>query len=56
MDTAPLYSMKKVQTLGNKKYCVYVGGKHVITDAQMKKLIELGLDDAEGISAALVKE
>ena len=47
---------KIFKPLGDKKYCVYIGGKHVITDAQMKKLIELGLDDAKGVSAMLVKE
>ena len=29
------------------QYSVYVGGKHVITDAQMKTLIGLGLENAK---------
>ena len=36
-------------------YHVYVGGKYVITDAQMKKLIELDLDKAKDISDMLCK-
>lgn len=41
---------------GRHRYSVYVGGKHTITDAQMKTLIKMGLKNAHGISSMLVKE
>ena len=36
------------------KYGVYVGDKYVITDAQYKKLCELGLENAYGVKDLLV--
>lgn len=42
--------------LSYDKYTVYVGDKHTITDAQMKTLIRLGLDDAYGLSEMLCKD
>lgn len=47
---------KVFKSPGVKKYCVYVGGNHVITDAQMRTLIKNGLDKAEGITEMLCKE
>ena len=38
------------------KYSVYVGDKHTITDAQMKTLISLGLDNAYGLSEMLCRD
>ena len=35
---------------------MYVVGNHVITDAQMKALIKLGLEDAHGLSEMLCKD
>jgi len=60
-DNAELYLeehgwCKIYKPLFKEKYCVYVGGSYVITDAQMRKLIELGLDDAEDLSRMLCKE
>lgn len=40
----------------DNRYAVYVGGNYVLTDAQMKKLMELGLDNAKNISEMLLKE
>lgn len=37
-------------------YSVYVGGKHTITANQMKTLIEMQLDNADGVSDMLNKE
>ncbi len=47
---------KIYKPLSNNQYSVYVGGKHTITDAQMKTLIKMGLENAHGISAMLVKD
>ncbi len=47
---------KILKPLGHKRYTVYVGGKHTITDAQMRTLIDLGLDNSYGLSAMLCKE
>lgn len=47
---------KIFKSLFHDKYSVYVGGKHTLTDAQMKTLIRMELDNAEGISEALCKE
>ena len=46
---------KIYKSLFENNYHVYVGPDYVITDAQMKKLIELGLDNAEDISKMLIK-
>lgn len=46
---------KIYKSLFEDDYHVYVGGKYVITDAQMKKLIELDLDKAKDISDMLCK-
>lgn len=37
-------------------YAVYVGGNYALTDSQMKKLVELGLDNAKDVSKMLIKE
>lgn len=47
---------KIYKSLFEDKYHVYVGGKYVITDAQMQTLISLGLDNAEDLSKMLCKE
>lgn len=47
---------KIYKSLFEDNYHVYVGGNYVITDAQMKRLIELGLDNAEDLSKMLCKE
>ena len=47
---------KIYKSLFEDKYHVYVGGNYVITDAQMKTLINLGLDNAEDLSKMLYKE
>lgn len=47
---------KIYKSLLEDDYHVYVGGSYVITDAQMKKLIELNLDNAKDISEMLCKE
>ena len=46
---------KIYKPLFENKYHVYVGGTYVITNAQMRKLIDLGLDDAEDLSKMLCK-
>lgn len=38
-----------------REFAVYIGGKHELTDAQMKTLQANGLDNAEGISDMLCK-
>ena len=40
----------------NYRYAVYIGGNYTLTEEQMSKLIELGLDNAKNISEMLVKE
>lgn len=40
----------------NNEFAIYVGGRHELTDAQMKTLIANGLDKADGVSAMLCKE
>lgn len=47
---------KIFKPLGHKRYAVYVGDKYTITDAQMRTLIDLGLDNAYGISSMLYKD
>ena len=47
---------KIYKSLFEEQYHVYVGNNCVITDAQMKKLIELGLDNAKDLSKMLCKE
>lgn len=47
---------KIYKSLFEENYRVYVGGNFTITDAQMKKLIKLGLDKAEDLSKMLCKE
>lgn len=47
---------KIYKSLFEEKYHVYVGSRYVITDAQMKTLIELGLDDADDLSKMLCKD
>lgn len=47
---------KIYKSLFDNEYSVYVGGNYTITDAQMKTLIELGLDKANHLSSMLVKE
>lgn len=47
---------KIYKSLFDNEYSVYVGGNYTITDAQMKTLIELGLDKAKHLSSMLVKE
>ena len=46
---------KIYKSLFSNKYSVYVGGNYCLTDAQMKVLIGMELDTAEGISEALCK-
>lgn len=46
---------KIYKSLFKEQYSVYIGGKHVITDDQIKTLIEMGLDNAGGISDVLCK-
>lgn len=40
----------------NNEFAVYIGGRHELTDAQMKTLIANGLDKADGVSDMLCKE
>lgn len=40
----------------NNEFAIYVGGRHELTDAQMKTLIVNGLDKADGVSNMLCKE
>ena len=47
---------KVYKPLWKNKYKGYTGEKHVITDAQMKTLIDLELDHAEGLSEMLCRE
>lgn len=47
---------KIYKPLGNYKYRVYVGGKYTITEAQMKTLKLLGLEDAEDLGLMLLKD
>ena len=47
---------KIYKSLFEENYHVYVGGNYVITNAQMKTLIKLGLDDAEDLSKMLCKD
>lgn len=47
---------KIYKALFDTQYRVYVGGDLVITDAQMKTLIDLGLEDAKDLSAMLCKD
>lgn len=47
---------KIYKSLFEEKYHIYIGGKYVITDAQMKTLIDLGLDGAEDLSKMLCKD
>lgn len=47
---------KIYKSLFDTKYSVYVGGNHVITDAQMKELIKLDLENAHGLSEMLCKD
>lgn len=47
---------KIYKSLFENNYHVYVGGTYVITDEQMKTLIQLGLDHAEDLSKMLCKE
>lgn len=47
---------KVFKPLGDRRYSVYVGDKYTITDAQMKTLIDLGLDHAYGLSEMLCGE
>ena len=47
---------KIYKSLFDAKYSVYGGGKHVITDAQMKELIKLDLENAQGLSEMLCKQ
>ena len=46
---------KIYKPLWENKYKVYTGAKHVITNAQMKTLIDLELDHAEGLSEILCR-
>lgn len=46
----------KIYNAMDRKYAVYVGGKHVLTKEQMNKLTELGLDEAKDISKMMVKD
>lgn len=39
-----------------EKYQIYIGGKHVITDQQMKTLISMNLDNIDTLSDMLCKE
>ena len=47
---------KIYKSLFEENYHVYVGNNYVITNAQMKTLIKLGLDDAEDLSKMLCKD
>lgn len=47
---------KIFKPLFNNKYSIYIGGKHTITDAQMKTLTKMKLDTANGISEMLYKD
>lgn len=47
---------KIYKSLFDDKYKLYIDGKSVITDAQIKTLISLGLEYFENISEMLVKE
>lgn len=47
---------KIYKPLLEEQYSVYVGEKHVITDAQMKTLIGLGLENAKHLSEMLCKD
>lgn len=47
---------KIYKSLFDENYSVYVGGNYTITDAQMKTLIQLELDDAENLSRMLCKD
>lgn len=47
---------KIYKSLFEDDYHVYVGGNYTITDAQMKVLIDLGLDKAKDLSKMLCKE
>lgn len=47
---------KIFKPLFDNKYSIYIGGKHTITDAQMKTLIKMKLDTANGISEMLYKD
>lgn len=60
-DNAELYLeehgwCKVYKSLFEDNYKVYVGGKYTISDAQMKTLIRLGLDNADDLSKMLCKE
>ena len=46
---------KIFKSLFDKKYSIFVGGKHTLTKEQMDTLIKLKLEDANGMSIALVK-
>ena len=46
---------KIYKSMFEEKYHVYIGGKDVITDSQMRTLIDLGLDKAEDILQMLCK-
>lgn len=46
---------KIYKSMLDDNYHVYVGGNYIITDAQMKELIKLGLDNAEDLSKMLCK-
>lgn len=46
---------KIYKSLLDRNYSVFVGGKHTITDAQMKTLIGLDLDNANHLSEMLCK-
>lgn len=47
---------KIYKPLGDNQYSVYVGGKHVITDKQMKTLTKMNLENAKDISKMLCKD
>lgn len=60
-DNAELYLeehgwCKVYKSLFEDNYKVYVGGKYTISDAQMKTLVRLGLDNADDLSKMLCKE
>lgn len=46
---------KIYKSMFEENYHVYIGGKDVITDSQMRTLIDLGLDKAEDILQMLCK-
>lgn len=48
--------LKIYKPLSDRQYSVYISNDRTITDAQMKTLIDMELDNAEGISQMLVKD